>query len=629
MRKVSLELLTTFIVFFVLTSITSAQTEVSGSITSSTAWTKAISPYFVRGTINVYPGATLTIEPGVIVKLDSAVSIQIGGELIANGTDTDSIFFLSNIDNVRWGTIKFTDSSIDAAYDSEGNYLSGSKIEYARIEGAENGGIYLDHASPFIANNMIINNSTGSRNVGYYGCGIYCYYSSPKIFKNNIRGNSAYMGGGIYCYASSALILENNISDNLGFDGGGIYLYLDSTPTISKNNIINNYSANGGGIYCKGGITPNITENVISNNSAEFNGGGIYCWNASPSISNNTISDNIAIYSAVGGNNTYGKGGGIFLGSFSSASILDNTISSDTANYEGGGVYCKDSSPTILRNTISENIANNNGGGIVCEGSAPIINHNNIHNNSSYNIYVKTNSTENINAQNNWWGINEKDSIEVYIYDYWDDITLSKVIYEPFLTSLYVPVELISFTFKIFSNSIKIIWETVSETNNYGFEIEKSIDSINFRKIGFVKGNGTTSKRFYYTFIDKDLSSSIFYYRLKQIDFNGSCNYSRIIKSEMTIPCSNCLLQNYPNPFNPETTIQYQILKESHVTLKVYNINGQLIKTLLNEEISPGSHSTTWDGNDNSRNKVSSGIYIYILKTSTGYTESKKMLLLK
>ena len=89
------------------------------------------------------------------------------------------------------------------------------------------------------------------------------------------------------------------------------------------------------------------------------------------------------------------------------------------------------------------------------------------------------------------------------------------------------------------------------------------------------------------------------------------------------------LSQNYPNPFNPETTIKFQIPKASVITLKIYNINGQEIKTLTNREYQPGNYSVKWDGTDMSGNKVASGIYIYFLKTNTGYVESKKMLLVK
>ena len=89
-----------------------AQTEVSEKITVDTTWTKSNSPYIVTGTVNIYPGATLTIEPGVVVKLDSSISIQIGGELIARGTETDSIYFIQSKQGVRWENIRFIDSSI-------------------------------------------------------------------------------------------------------------------------------------------------------------------------------------------------------------------------------------------------------------------------------------------------------------------------------------------------------------------------------------------------------------------------------------------------------------------------------------------------------------------------------------
>ena len=192
-----------------------------------------------------------------------------------------------------------------------------------------------------------------------------------------------------------------------------------------------------------------------------------------------------------------------------------------------------------------------------------------------------------------------------------------------------IPVELSSFKSAILNHNIQLTWTTLSETNNYGFEIERSSDGINFVKIGFVEGNGTTAEEHSYSFVDQDLTSGVYYYRLKQIDFDGSFTYSEILTVEVKIPDSYILEQNYPNPFNPETTIRFQIPAAQRIVLTIYNIQGQKVKTLIDEQMQPGSHSVIWDGIDESGNKVASGIYIYTLQSSTGYKASKKMILIK
>ena len=87
-------------------------------------------------------------------------------------------------------------------------------------------------------------------------------------------------------------------------------------------------------------------------------------------------------------------------------------------------------------------------------------------------------------------------------------------------------------------------------------------------------------------------------------------------------------LSNYPNPFNPETTISYQLPEDSEVELIIYNIKGQLVKTLVNELLPAGEHSAIWNGRDTNDKRVGSGIYFYKLEAGD-YHKVKKMILLK
>lgn len=195
-----------------------------------------------------------------------------------------------------------------------------------------------------------------------------------------------------------------------------------------------------------------------------------------------------------------------------------------------------------------------------------------------------------------------------------------------------LPVELASFTSTVIGRKVTLNWSTLNETNNSGFEIERSSASgwINntWTKIGFVNGNGTTTNTNNYTFTDLNLNSGKYNYRLKQIDYNGNFSYYNL-QNDVIIgtPENFSLSQNYPNPFNPATKIDFEIPLDSKVTLRVYDMTGKEVKSLVNDFKSAGSYSVNFNGTD-----ISSGIYVYRLTAGYGgkiYTSEKKMMLIK
>jgi hypothetical protein len=191
------------------------------------------------------------------------------------------------------------------------------------------------------------------------------------------------------------------------------------------------------------------------------------------------------------------------------------------------------------------------------------------------------------------------------------------------ISSNALPVELSSFTGRIDKDKIILQWRTETEVNNYGFEIQRSTDKISWSKIGFVPGNGNSNAPNAYTFIDKNPIGGTVYYRLKQEDNDGRFEYSKIIELNYTIPLEVSLLQNYPNPFNPVSTIKYSIPEYGFVSLKVYDVLGRLVTTLVNGKQEAGQYSVKFNGNG-----LASGIYFYVL-TTNNFVISKKMNLLK
>ncbi|MBS4032853.1 MAG: T9SS type A sorting domain-containing protein [Ignavibacterium sp.] len=198
-----------------------------------------------------------------------------------------------------------------------------------------------------------------------------------------------------------------------------------------------------------------------------------------------------------------------------------------------------------------------------------------------------------------------------------------------------IPVELTSFTVNVSGNSVVLNWITASELNNSGFEIQRSVISneernLNWQPIGFVQGNGTTTQSNSYSFTDNNIYSPKYYYRLKQIDLNGTFTYSNEVEVDFSLPQAFSLEQNYPNPFNPGTTIKYSIPivistegRNLNVTLKVFDVLGNEVATLVDEYKPAGSYEVSFDASS-----ISSGIYLYKLQVGT-FFDMKKMILIK
>lgn len=607
MRKIRLDLMGMVLLFGLCLQSAIADTEVSGNITSPTIWTVAGSPYIVVGTVQVLEAITLIIEPGVTVKLNEGQSLIIDGMLIAQGTETDSIFFTSNDSTPQpgdWRSIKFDDTSVDALLDALGNYVSGCILEYCRIEygghygTANEGTVTCFKASPFISHNTITKNSLGMWNSK--GGGIHCWRSNPTIRDNTITGNSAHDGGAIFCDDSSPTISRNTIAGNSAFDGGGFSLHHGASPII-HNNIITGNSATGG-------------------LEAENRGGAIYCYDlyTDPLITDNTIAENYAV-----------RGGGIWCAHSSSPTITNNNMVGNSASY-GSGIYCE-------------------------ENASPTINYNNLVNQDEYEIYLGWRQDNDIDATYNWWGTTNTDTIDIRIRDYYDNDSLGKVLYDPVLTSpavgepdsvylvvlkadetytsdlttnlwigdtMYIQLEgkdsdsicVNQTTVTITSDStdtlgIRII---LTETDSVSgiFRGTALIDSVSEEGVSIGATVGETIT------ITSDLDST---------KFTTVAVVEVGIKQEHTlrIPKSFSLSQNYPNPFNPVTEIKYALPGDCEVRLEIYSILGRRVASLANGKQTVGYKVIHWDASP-----FSSGIYFYRLKAGD-FMETRKMVVLK
>ena len=481
----------------------------------------------------------------------------------------------------------------------------------------DGGGIYCYSSSSF--DNMLITDNTAVN-----GGGIYCHSNSS--FDNvTIMGNTAVNGGGIYCHSS--LVFKNmTIAGNTAVKGGGIY-YSGSSSSFDNVTIKGNTAVNGGGIYMSIMFASNSSFEyvTITNNTASDNGGGFYCRNSNPDLENVTIT----------GNTASDYGGGFYC--LRSSPSLDNvTITLNLANI-GGAMYCTDNSNSSIEHcTITENSAENWDGIYTEVSSEPTIHFSNIMLNA-YGIY-NADPLLMIDESNCFWG----DATGPY-HVFWNPGGLGDSVNQyvnpmPFLTEADTTAPPIPpyglDTLEIGFDFVTINWQNSPISDLAGYKVYFDSDSSGFPYANSVDvGIDTT-----YTFSNLTTEDSLFI-AVTCYDNSGEESwYSKEVEvtfdevgiDDNVLPLhkSFYLSQNHPNPFNHETTISFSIPKDSKVELSIYNIAGQKIKTLANENFQRGYHKVVWNGKDERDKLVSSGIYIYKLETDNFY-EIKKAILLK
>jgi len=191
-----------------------------------------------------------------------------------------------------------------------------------------------------------------------------------------------------------------------------------------------------------------------------------------------------------------------------------------------------------------------------------------------------------------------------------------------------IPVELVSFRVTVGKDNIDLTWATATETNNRGFEVERMYSNKgttgSWEKVVFIEGNGTTTSLSAYNYSDKNINNPGKYsYRLKQVDFDGTFEYSNTVEAEILTPNKYNLAQNFPNPFNPSTKISYSIPQAGEVSINIYSVVGELITTLVNTKQEAGTYEVEFDASS-----LTSGIYFYTL-ASGEYSQTNKMILMK
>ncbi len=172
------------------------------------------------------------------------------------------------------------------------------------------------------------------------------------------------------------------------------------------------------------------------------------------------------------------------------------------------------------------------------------------------------------------------------------------------------------------ASDVLLTWETATEVNNYGFDIERKNRLTDWERIGFIEGHGNSYSPKHYSFNDNKLiGGSDFRYRLKQLDYDGTYDYSSELVIEV-LPIQNKLFQNYPNPFNPKTNIKFSVKETSDISVKVYNTLGEVISSIVSGTFEAGFYEVEFDGKN-----ISSGIYFCEIQINEYYAANKMILL--
>jgi parallel beta-helix repeat protein len=432
-----------------------ASTNVGGPILTHTTWDLAGSPYIVTSSVIVGNGATLTIEPGVEVRFNPGLGLTVGyagfppnGKLVARGTSGSPILFTSNTTQQpgAWARIHFTDYAVDAVYDAQGNYVSGSILEHVTIEYAGAGtnvaAVTVESSSPGL-DHVRVHDST------YRGISIVTGSAPIERIRDceiwNIAGDGLYVSGG-----TAGHVITGNYVHDCADRGMG----LASACSASGNTIV----ANGdSGVYI-GGAGTTLIGNTVAGNMANFDGGGIKISASNCTLTGNTITNNSAYY-----------GGGVYV-TESNCALVGNTITGNTATgADGGGVRVAGSNCTLTGNLIMNNAAPNGGaiwfntqmttmsrclvagnhstglgagavyilnypvnlGGDPNSGAYNIISCND----ATYQIYnavpFNASGANDVHAEYVRWRSNDPQDISAYIYDFFDDASKSTVLWHP------------------------------------------------------------------------------------------------------------------------------------------------------------------------------------------------------
>jgi hypothetical protein len=578
-----------------------------------------------------------------------------------SGTDVDP-YLVATVDNILW--IQANDTEWDKHYKQTADITLSSISPWVTIGNNTTAFTGTYDGDGYKLDSLIINTTNG--NMGFFG--IIDGATITKVSLTNASITAGGHSGALLASSSGATITKSFSTGTVECNGAYIGGLIGELTSSAVNTVDSCYSectvtnnADNSQTYCNTGglIGFSDNNNQITNCHAT---GNVSMTNAPTATSvggmigaayTSTISKCYSTGDVVGGASGNWSPAGGFIGYNSYGTISQSYSTGDVQGYQrvGGFVgYNKNSSAQISDCYSFGNVTRRSGGSATNLGGFVGYNRYDAIVEDCYSIgSVTSDGSTNKGFVGQQEGVitacffdsdtsNQSTDVEAaakttaemqtqttFTDSSWDFTNTWQIIgsnYPDLQTntnSNITPVELTSFTAKKKSGVVLLTWSTATEVNNYGFEIQKLTDKWN--TIGFVEGAGNSNSPKQYSYLDADLNGTASY-RLKQIDFDGSFEYSKVITVANGLAKTK-LYQNHPNPFNPSTQISFTLATPSNVNLSVYNILGEKVAELINDKITAGNHVVNFNASD-----LTSGIYIYKIETP-GYTKSFKMMLLK
>jgi hypothetical protein len=516
-------------------------------------------------------------------------------------------------------------------------------------KGSHGGGMYCSHSS----SPVIVHNDISSSSAHAAGCGIYCVGSSPLIAHNRIHNNYASMGtygGGIYCKSSSAVIDENDIYRNDVDFALGAGICCDSCPsiTVSNNRVYSNANGDGGG----GGIAVlhssiSITGNEIHGNSSA-GGGGIWGLGSTLTIADNKFYGNIA---------SYGSGSAVSCDGSRTTMVRNRVHDNGTE-----GVFYTIILARSLSSIVSDNVINDNADGGIWYDGVPttVISNDSLVNNGKFGIATSSSiAIRNNTLMNNALGgiscSNSSPSLEdnliVNGYQSWmPSVGISCKSSSPAISNNTITSNSQGSGYGVSIDSLShpLLLNDIILDNEFGIITETDTFTVMCCDV-FNNGGGNYMGTPDQTGVNDNISEDPLFcpegYPEYTLHSNSPCspyiNHNCGLIGAKPVGCSQTgsegykelastysLGQNYPNPFNPGTRITFDLKSTVPVSLKVYDVDGRLVRTLIDEKRDSGIHEVAWDGKDDHAREVASGIYFYRLNAGS-FSETKKMVLLR
>lgn len=460
-----------------------------------------------------------------------------------------------------------------------------------------------------------------------------------------ITGGSAENAG---CQGGGAISLQND--DNSVFNVNGTFASFDSSNVLLENlYLTENHAYNGGGIGVFRLIGPRINNVIVENNTAKLHGGGIFHHAGVTEISNSVITDNST-------QNMHGGGISVYVTEAERTKLMNVEITNNNAAFWGGAAMFYSANVDMINTTVSQNTDNADNSAIKNQdGNLSIINSivwsnypNAIDGQSSITYSNVSSSTGEgnidsvdplfVNAEEGDFNIQaDSPCRDSGTSDIDGDGIADIAVFQGEAPDMgayeYTIAHPEEFTFTIENNSITLFWNPSLEDNFQYYSVQMSTDlSFNSDIVEYYTPDS------YYTFNQLEYNIP-YYFRVATMVGQGEWSYySDVVtatiefvsndEQDNEIPFTFVLNQNYPNPFNPSTSISYTIPNKNSVSLNIYDVNGSLVRNLVNKNLEPGSYTVSWDGTNFYGSKVSAGMYFYTIQTGS-FVSTQKMIFLK